>query len=312
MDIVYQPVIQTIEGPGSFALDVLRLDLIDPEISGNKWFKLRYNLEEAVKRGFGHIVTFGGAHSNHLAATAAACSKYGLRCTAVVRGEVSADLSPTLLKARTDGMNLLFVTREMYKNKESDLFMDWLRMQCGPHWLIPEGGNNAQGIEGCAEILEPDWDYRHVFCACGTGTTFAGLVASAGEGQWIHGMSVLKGPNTLPAEVQGFLDKMYPDKKLKVLDNTDISLREQHDINNAFALSGYAGFAKELIDFKDDFEKQYGIPLDHVYTAKLFYGVFKLMENAGKNALGSVLVIHSGGLQGNAAFERRYQLNPAR
>lgn len=309
----YQPYIQTIFTPSGYSVDILRLDLIDEEVSGNKWFKLKYNLLQASSQGHNHIITFGGAFSNHLAATAAACQKSGLRSTCVIRGEAPAELNATLLKARDKGMQFYFVSREQYRHKEESAFRELLLREFGEHWLIPEGGHNTWGVLGCTGILDAGWDHRHIFCACGTGTTYAGLLASARADQWIHGISVLKGKNTLPAQVCNILGETYPGRVFSVNAGDELSgIHNRNDISNAFAFSGYAGFEPELAAFKCRFEERYGILLDHIYTAKLFYGVFKLLEFADPMETGKVLVIHSGGLQGNAGFEERYQLMPAR
>lgn len=280
---------------------MLRLDLIHPEISGNKWFKLKYNLEKAIAGGQDTILTLGGAFSNHIAATAAACHLYGLRSIAVVRGEPGSELNPTLSKAKSLGMQLHFVSREAYADKNSGAFAQQLKEQFGDHYLIPEGGNNAAGVEGCKEILKPLDRYDHVFCACGTATTFAGLVASVKEGQTVTGISVLKGEEQLAQQAERLTG-------LAIAGNEGLMDLGTHCISNAYCFSGYARFDQALVDFKTAFENKHAVPLDHIYTSKLFYAVNDLLKSGRIKAGSKVLIVHSGGLQGNKGFEERYHL----
>lgn len=248
---------------------MLRLDKLHPVISGNKWFKLKYNLEAARGR---RIITFGGAWSNHILATAAACKIAGLACTGIIRGERPAVFSATLLKAQEYGMELVFVSRETYKNMLSNGGID------SNAYIIPEGGNNPEGIRGAAEILSlADTSSAHtdIICATGTGTTLAGLISSAPAHQHITGISVLKGPLTLPIAPGNW------------------SL--QHDFHEG----GYAKAMPRLYDFMNDFFRQTAIPLDRVYTGKMAFAVQQLIQRQHFKPGSRLLLIHTGGLQGN-------------
>lgn len=263
----------------------MRLDLIHPQISGNKWFKLKYNLEEARKQGLDTILTFGGAFSNHIHATAVACQQFGFKSIGIIRGEKKSENNPTLSEAKKHDMELVFVSREDYKLKEEKDYIHGLRNWFGKFYLIPEGGNNSLGEKGCEEILPAGNDFDVVFCACGTGTTFRGISKSLKSDQKLFGVSVIKGVgdlNSLP------------------------------NIIDDYSFGGYAKHTDELLKFKAQFEEENNIPLDYVYTAKLFYGVYdRISKNKIPPGL-KVLIIHSGGLQGNKGYEERYRLIPIR
>lgn len=282
--IDYQPYIQPVSHRGhSFGL--LRLDRLHASVSGNKWFKLRLNLEAARAQHKNHILTFGGAHSNHLLACAAACRELGFAFTALVRGEANEQESPTLLNIRAMGAEIRALDREEYRQKTEPGFLEALVRQYAGSYIIPEGGDNELGIRGCEAILtEETAMYQTICCAVGTGTTFRGLERALRPGQQLVGFPVLKGFAAYQTANASYC--------------------------NAYHFGGYARHTDALLDFKNEFETSQKIPLDYVYTAKLLYGVCELME---KNMLrGPVLAIHSGGLQGNAAYEARYNLNPSR
>lgn len=259
--------------PDTIQAAMLRLDLLHPEVSGNKWFKLRHNLEAAGKRT---ILTFGGAWSNHIAATAAACRLLGRSCIGIIRGEAAPVLSPTLQKAMADGMQLHFVSREAYRLKEVPAWAT-------DAYVIPEGGHNALGAKGCEGILPlVQGRFTHICCAVGTGTTLAGLINSATT-QEVRGYSVLKGAG-------------YLENEIAMLLHPHITCRWQllHD----FHFGGYAKTTPVLLDFIKEFYRETQIPLDRVYTAKLVAG-FRQQLQTGQFPEGSrVLLIHTGGLQG--------------
>jgi 1-aminocyclopropane-1-carboxylate deaminase len=290
--------------PDNIQAAMLRLDLLHPEVSGNKWFKLKYNLEEAIRScetlgavrksenlgaarqhevlGLGklRILTFGGAYSNHIAATAAACKLFGLSSIGIIRGEKPAVLSHTLQRAITDGMQLEFVSREAYRNKDST---DW-QMRFPGAYIIPEGGNNEAGAKGCREILSlaDTSRFTHILCACGTGTTLAGLISSALPHQQVQGYVVLKGAEYLKGTI-ALLTK-----------GTNWQLI--HDYHNG----GYAKTSPELIHFINNFYAETRIPLDVVYTGKLVWGFSQAVLNFPAGS--KVLLIHTGGLQGNLSL----------
>ena len=270
-----------------YRLSMLRLDLIHPEISGNKWFKLAHNLHKARELGKDTILTFGGAFSNHIAATAFACKQEGFKSTGIIRGEESARQNPTLLAAHANGMELFFVSREEYKQKEEAAYLEALNERLPNAWIVPEGGNNAEGQQGCEMILsEATNRFTHIFCAYGTGTTFKGIAKTLQASQKLTGVHVLKYEAV-----------------------TDLPGTE---ILNSYHFGGYARHTQELLDFKAWFEKESGIVLDYVYTAKLCYAVFDLINKGQIAADENIMIIHSGGLQGNAGYEARYNLNPSR
>ncbi|MBC7694131.1 MAG: 1-aminocyclopropane-1-carboxylate deaminase/D-cysteine desulfhydrase [Burkholderiales bacterium] len=284
--ISYTPVINQISYNG-YHIGVLRLDLIHPEISGNKWFKLKYNLEQAVKENKNTIITFGGAFSNHIAATSIACKLAGLKSFGIIRGEETSANNPTLSFANKNGMELLFVSRDEYSQKKDSGYLQRLRYMYPEAYIIPEGGDNQLGQKGCEEILTKKMsDYTTIFCAHGTGTTYKGISKSLLPEQNIVAINVL---------------------------NFEAKAEEaQTEILNNYHFGGYAKHTKELLDFKSWFEETYSIPLDYVYTSKLFFAVFDLLKQNKLNQEQKILIIHSGGLQGNAGYEQRYNLNPKR
>jgi len=310
--IFYEPIIQNLKCDSFYEIDVLRLDLIHKEISGNKWFKLKRNLAKARIENHDTVITFGGAFSNHIAATASACKQYGLNSVGIVRGEEKDSSNFTLSEAEKNGMRLEFVSRELYREKNNESFQKHLQEKFGRHYLIPEGGNNEEGVLGCTEIIRPDWNYDYIFCACGTATTYAGIVAGKKESQKIIGISVLKGENKLPEEAEIILSAISKNEIIGIGGNEVLEKEfvDEDCILNTYAFKGYAKMDLELIDFKNEFEAQYKIPLDHIYTTKLFYGVFDLISNNKLRSRSKILAIHSGGLQGNKGFEDLYQLTP--
>jgi 1-aminocyclopropane-1-carboxylate deaminase len=271
--------------PDQIEAAMLRLDLLHPEISGNKWFKLRYNLDEAKAAGKTHIVTFGGAWSNHIAATAAACRMEGLQCTGIIRGEAAPALSHTLEQAQRYGMHLHFISRETYRQKED---IDWEARYPGS-FIIPEGGHNAAGAMGCKEILPlvSYHDFTHIACAVGTGTTLAGLINSALPGQEVMGLSALKGAGYLQQEVEALLEPAV-----------QASWRLFHD----FHQGGYARVNPGLMAFINGFYQETQVPLDIIYTGKMVMGVQQLAQEGYFPAGSRILLIHTGGLQGNLSL----------
>ncbi|HQQ94037.1 MAG TPA: pyridoxal-phosphate dependent enzyme [Bacteroidia bacterium] len=300
--------IDTLIQNSGYRVDILRLDRMHPLVSGNKWYKLKYNLQELKSSGKKTLITFGGAYSNHIAATAATCHAFGIPVQAFIRGEDQAD-NPTLAKARESGMKLHFLSRAEYAKKDDPGYIEALHKRFSDAYIVPEGGSNQLGIKGCTDILKDVPVYDYVFCACGTGSTFAGLLRSEKIARALIGVSVLKGENTLPMDITENLMRMDPGHRYNILGNEilDGPVITEHGITNRYAFSGYAGFDKSLLKFKLNFEKQFGIVLDHVYTVKMAYAAFDLLQTGRLQKQSSVLLIHSGGLQGNIGFEKRYQ-----
>lgn len=276
------------------SVSILRLDLIHPDLSGNKFFKLHYNLLDAKEKGFSRILTFGGAYSNHIYATAAAGALLGMETVGVIRGELVQPLNPTLEAAERFGMVLHPMERSTYRRKEATQVLDELRSKFGSFYLIPEGGTNALAIKGCQEIFSPNWeDVTHVATCIGTGGTIAGIAASALTHQTVLGFSVLKG---------AFIKESVN----QLLQTNGIIPTCTLDIITDYHFGGYAKHTQELITFMQNFHKQTGIPLDPIYTGKLVFGVFDRVRAGHFPPQSKVLIIHSGGLQGIKGFEARW------
>lgn len=276
--------IDKLSAGGGTELHVLRADLVHPVISGNKWFKLRYYIDEVLENNYRHILTFGGAYSNHLVATAAAAHSLGLQSTGLVRGEQPAVLSPTLVQARQSGMQLHFLPRETYRGKiiPSELLTDNI-------YIIPEGGYGPKGAEGAATMLSGDTRiYSHICCAVGTGTMMAGLQNAAAPGQQVIGISVLKNNMDLEDEIRHLLHQ--PGQPITLL--------------HQYAGKGYGKHTPELLSFMNQWFRQTGIPTDFVYTGKLFLAVQDLLKQGFFPEESRILLIHSGGLQGNASLTK--------
>ena len=293
-------------------LFIKRDDLIHPQFGGNKWRKLKYNLIYARQQQFETLLTFGGAWSNHIYATAAAARYYDFNSIGIIRGEKHTPLNTTLAFAEQCGMQLHYLNRADYRQKHEAHYLQELKQKFGNIYILPEGGSNLLALKGCAEIVpEIDDAFSDRFgtgsanrpdvicCACGTGATLAGLVSASRltavkKTQQLIGFSALKGGEFLNDEVKTFLNKNNPD--------TDKPDTDWH-IETDFHFGGYAKVDDTLIHFIKDFQAQYDIALDAVYTGKMFYGLFKRIE-AGTFPPGTTIVaIHSGGLQGNTGFK---------
>lgn len=276
------------------SLQVLRIDLIDGITGGNKYFKLKYNIEEASGQGHDTVLTFGGAFSNHIIATATAGKANGFKTIGVIRGEEPSVLSATLQDARAQGMQLIFWSREKYKHKNEFENILELEKHFGPFYLIPEGGSNKYAVKGCAEIVkEIKTDFDVACVPVGTGGTIAGLVHGLRGEQKALGFSALKDGGFLEGEVLKLLhsyegrnfDRVAAENKIKIV--TD------------FHFGGYAKYNNELLAFICDFKKQHNIPLDFVYTGKMMFGLLKLIEKDFFIEGTKIIAIHTGGIQGN-------------
>ncbi|MGH3869374.1 MAG: 1-aminocyclopropane-1-carboxylate deaminase/D-cysteine desulfhydrase [Pseudonocardiaceae bacterium] len=244
-----------------------RDDLIHPEISGNKWRKLKYNLAAAQEQGHRTILTYGGAYSNHIRATAAAGYYFGFSTIGVIRGEEHMPLNYSLAYAVSRGMRLSYMDRATYRHKDSPEVIAALRREFGNFYLIPEGGSNALGVQGCIEITrEIDRSFDLICCSCGTGSTLAGMAAGLHGGQRALGFAALKGGQFLAEEVK----KLQRDAFGFNSDNWRI----EYD----FHFGGYAKAKPELHGFIADFKERHNIGLDWVYEAKMMYGLFALVQ----------------------------------
>ena len=284
--VTTQQVPMTVCGKKNIRIDVLRLDLIHPVISGNKYFKLKYPVIKALESGAKGIVSFGGAYSNHLVALAKYSADTGLRAVGIVRGEPGPQPSFALEDAVAYGMRLHHVPRSVYRNKET--LYDELRARYPGYLIVPEGGRSADGIAGAAEIaaLTNYMSYDVIACAVGTGTMLAGLLKAAGTHQEVLGISSLKlKPGN---DVEQFIENSVPGKPFK--------------INYDFHFGGYAKHDKILIDFMNDCWQQFSLPTEFIYTAKLMYCLQQLVAEDYFPDNCRILAIHSGGLQGNRSI----------
>ena len=268
------------------SVDVLRLDKIHPLISGNKWFKLRYYIEEAKQENKKTILTFGGAWSNHILATAAVCKINQLNSIGIIRGEEAENLSTTLSQAKELGMQLFFISRKDYQQKKIPSELNDTN-----YYQIAEGGFGKQGAAGATTILDHCRieDYTHICCAAGTGTMAAGLLRKISETQKVIAISVLKNYLEMEDSIKNIIDE--PVKNLIV----------NHDYN----FGGYAKNKPALLEFMNEFYNQTSIPTDFVYTGKLCYAIFDIVKKNYFPEGSNLLLIHSGGLQGNASLSKR-------
>lgn len=292
LQLYKEPFIQEIEDQlfkdKGLRVYIKREDQIHPTVSGNKWRKLKYNLHEAKTQGHDTLLTFGGAYSNHIYATAAAAHEAGFKSIGIIRGEELVDkpLNKTLSFATEQGMQLVFVDREAYRQKSESNFIKTLEEEYGKFYLLPEGGTNNLAIKGCEEILcDNDKQYDIVCCAVGTGGTISGIIAASLRDQHVLGFSALKG-DFLKSEVQILLEN-YSAKKFK-----------NWSINTDYHFGGYAKTNHELLDFITDFEQRHHVPLDQVYTGKMMFGIYDLISKNHFRSGAKILLIHTGGLQG--------------
>jgi 1-aminocyclopropane-1-carboxylate deaminase len=269
-------------------INILRADVIDPVVSGNKWFKLQFYVKDAIEAGKTTLATFGGPYSNHIVATSKYGASMGLKTVGFIRGEKPVTLSATLNDAIQNGMTLHFVSREDFDQTEKIISQNQ-----DPSWAwIPEGGYGIKGAEGASTLLTiKDTDsFDTIICAVGTGTMMAGIIKAAALHQKIIGISVLKNNVSIDAEIKALL--------------TPEESKKNFEINHDYHFGGYAKHTPTLINFMNDCYTQMELPLDFVYTAKCMYGV-KDLASKGKFAPASkILLIHSGGLQGNRSFKK--------
>ena len=265
-------------------ITIKREDKIHPYISGNKYRKLKYNLIAAKEQGYTTLLTFGGAFSNHIAATAATGCEFGFKTIGIIRGDEldqKINENPTLAYALKSGMHLKFISRTLYREKNETLFLEKLKQEFGSFYLLPEGGTNELAIKGCKEILTKDDEFFDYICvSVGTGGTIAGLINSALDHQKVLGFPALKGD---------FLNDLI---KKYIKSNKDWKLI------NDYHFGGYGKINSDLITFINKFKKETEIPLDPVYTGKMMYGIIDMIKNDYFKSNSKILIIHTGGLQG--------------
>lgn len=285
-------------------LYVLREDLNHPEISGNKWRKLKYNLQEAKEKGYSQLLTFGGAFSNHIAATAAAGRDFGFKTIGIIRGDEILPLNSTLQLARDNGMSFKYVSREQYRenNKYEGLFIKGLEKEFGEFYLVPEGGSNALAVKGCTEIINNiDVDYDVICSACGTGGTIAGIIASVDNDKQVLGFPALKGGGFLKKDIQQLLSEYTNQLKMNV-ENTN------WDLVTDYHFGGFAKVKPELVDFITSFKENHNILLDFIYTGKMLFGLYDIIKHSNRLDNKRIIVVHTGGIQGNRGFEERLNI----
>ncbi len=267
----------------SVNLYLKREDQIHPIISGNKYRKLKYNIAFAKSNGYKTLLTFGGAFSNHIAATAEVGKVYGFKTIGIIRGEelqTKIQENETLRYAQSCGMSFKFISRANYREKSNIDFFKSLKEEFGTFYTIPEGGTNEYAIKGCEEILtKTDEKFDYICCPVGTGGTIAGLINCSKPSQQVFGFSALKG-DFLKEDISKFVSK------------------NNWKLNFDYHFGGYAKVNKDLIGFINDFKDQHNIQLDPVYTGKMMYGIYDLIKKGFFKKGANILAIHTGGIQG--------------
>ena len=264
---------------------VQREDQNDLSCMGNKWWKLRYNLAEAIQQKHHTVLTFGGAFSNHIVATASACNNLGLKSIGVIRGEKKECLNPSLQRAVNDGMQLHYVDRATYRLKTTE---DWSTI-FGECYLIPEGGTNELAVSSCEEMLQ----FKAFDLVCvpvGTGGTLSGIIRSLNPHQKAIGFSSLKGGDFLVDEVKQYVNS------------------SNWTIQSDYHFGGYAKVNEDLINFMNTFKQSHSIQLDPIYTAKMFYGIFDMIKKGEISSNSTILAVHTGGTQGIEGMNQRLLL----
>lgn len=271
-----------------------REDLLHPTISGNKWRKLKYNLQVARQQQKNTLLTFGGAYSNHIAAVAAAGREFNFRTVGYIRGEAHAVLNPTLTFATSCGMQLHYLDRETYRLKHTPAFCQKLADEYPNAYLLPEGGTNILAVKGCTEIIaDIPVEYEYITCAAGTGGTLAGIIAGLAGKKQVIGFPALKGGEFLKDDITQLLIS-FTGKQF-----------ENWELQTQYHFGGYAKIRPELIQFIQYFEQQHQIQLEPVYTGKMLYGLYDLIRQDYFKRGSVIIAIHTGGLQGLAGMQER-------
>ena len=276
---------------------IKREDLNHPFMSGNKWHKLKYNLQEAKNQGKKILLTFGGAYSNHIYAVSAAGKIFNFNTIGIIRGEEHLPLNPTLTFAKENGMAFYYLNREKYRKKESLEIINELKNIIGDFYLIPEGGTNHLAVQGCSEIIDSiKEDFDYICCPCGTGGTLAGLISGLNGKKFALGFAVLKGAGFLRDNVNSL-----------VKHTNDISY-DNWEINLDYHFGGYAKFDKQLLNFVYNFSAQNKIPIEPIYSGKMFFGIYDLVSRGFFKEGSRIIALHTGGLQGLKGLSERNKL----
>jgi 1-aminocyclopropane-1-carboxylate deaminase len=259
---------------------IKREDLNHPFVSGNKWWKLKYNLEEASRNKIGTLITYGGAFSNHILATSAAAAELGFQSVGIIRGEETLPLNSTLLAAQKFGMEFRYISRSAYRSKSpTDAYLQNYQN----YYLIPEGGSNKLAIKGVSEFASKlDVPFDYLCCAVGTGGTLGGLIEGLPTNKRIIGFPVLKNGEFLIDEI-GILSE-----KSRHVYNWELMID--------FHFGGYARSTPQLIHFIEQFKVMHDIPLEFVYTGKMMAGIYELLAKGFFKRGSTILAIHSGGI----------------
>jgi len=271
-----------------------RIDLVHPVISGNKWFKMKYNIAEMIEQGGDTLLTFGGAFSNHIHAAARAGKIFGFKTIGLLRGEEHLPLNETLKSAANDGMELHYIDRTTFRQRDSETFLNSIKNKYGNIYILPVGGTNKIALKGCAEIVEQiDIGYDYICAASGSGGTFAGIVA---------GLNGKKKGIVFPALKGGqFLEKVISDLVFEYCGKRF----SNWSLNTDFHFGGFAKLTKELVEFTQEFEKLNGFELDYIYTNKMMFGIAELIKREHFKSGETIVAIHSGGLQGNLGMKEK-------
>jgi len=277
---------------------VKREDLNNQFLSGNKWHKLKYNLLEAKEKGFDKLLTFGGAFSNHIYAVSAAGRLFGFKTIGVIRGEEHLPLNATLNFAKSRGMKLHYIDRKTYRQKYDNELLKSFHKMFGKFYLIPEGGTNKLAVQGVAEFVSKfDVDYDFLCCPCGTGGTLAGLIKGTSKEKQVLGFSVLKGGDFLSKNVE---ELIYTDKTMHY---------PNWIINLDYHFGGYAKINSQLVHFIKKFEEKNHIPVEPIYSGKMFYGIYDLILKGFFPVGSTILAFHTGGLQGIEGMREKIKKN---
>jgi 1-aminocyclopropane-1-carboxylate deaminase len=276
------------------SLFIKREDLNHAFISGNKWHKLKYNLQEARRQGKSTLLTFGGAYSNHIYAVAAGGKLYDFESIGIIRGEEHSPLNPTLSFATANGMKLHYLDRKSYRNKNSPGLIKEFQNKFGDFYLLPEGGTNELAVKGCSEIINKiDIDFEFICCPCGTGGTLAGLISGLKGKKIALGFAVLKGASFLKENVTSLIR------------SSNENIFNNWDINLDYHFGGYAKVDEQLLDFVSRFNASTKIPIEPIYTGKMLFGIYDLITTGFFNEGNRIIALHTGGLQGLKGLSER-------
>lgn len=267
-------------------------------MSGNKWHKLKYNIQDARKKDKDTLLTFGGAYSNHIYAVSATGKIFDFNTIGIIRGEEHLPLNPTLSFAKDNGMRLYYLDRTSYRKKSSAEIINQLQEKFGDFYLLPEGGTNEFAVKGCSEIISKiNTDFDYICCPCGTGGTLAGLISGLNGKKFALGFAVLKGASFLKEDVISLL---------KIFGNDSLL---NWDINLNYHFGGYARMDPALLDFVKRFTSLTKIPIEPIYTGKMLFGIYDLVSKGHFKEGTQIIAVHTGGLQGLKGLSNKSKRN---